>query len=74
MHLFKANSLTKQIYAEKVTKTEKIKNIRKSVKITVAISPILFIVSHIAYFFSSDLLNIMIETVFLFSIVITISI
>ncbi|EJS62801.1 DUF2812 domain-containing protein [Bacillus cereus] len=72
MHLFKAKPGTKPIYTDKETKQEKINNLRKPVKITVAISMALFIVSYIVYSISSGLLSTIFETIFLFSLVITI--
>ncbi|MED1569651.1 DUF2812 domain-containing protein [Bacillus paramycoides] len=72
MHLFKAKPGTKPIYTDKATKQEKIKNLRKPVKVTVAISTALLIVSYIVYSISSGLLSTIFETVFLFSLVITI--
>ncbi|CAM4303038.1 DUF2812 domain-containing protein [Bacillus paramycoides] len=72
MHLFKAKPGTKPIYTDKATKQEKIKNLRKPVKVTVAISTALLIVGYIVYSISSGLLSTIFETVFLFSLVITI--
>ncbi|MGE7875029.1 DUF2812 domain-containing protein [Bacillus paramycoides] len=72
MHLFKAKPGTKPIYTDIATKQEKIKNLRKPVKVTVAISVALLIVSYIVYSISSGLLSTIFETVFLFSLVITI--
>ncbi|MFJ8355997.1 DUF2812 domain-containing protein [Bacillus paramycoides] len=72
MHLFKAKPGTKSIYTDKATKQEKIKNLRKPVKVTVAISTALLIVGYIVYSISSGLLSTIFETVFLFSLVITI--
>ncbi|WP_075312919.1 DUF2812 domain-containing protein [Bacillus wiedmannii] len=72
MHLFKAKPGTKPIYTDKETKREKIKNVRKPVISTVAISTALLIVSYIVYSISSGLLSTIFEIVFLVSLVITV--
>ncbi|EJR99326.1 DUF2812 domain-containing protein [Bacillus sp. TH22] len=72
MHLFKAKPGTKPIYTDAETKREKIKNVRKPVISTVAISTALLIVSYIVSSMSSGLLSTIFEIVFMFSIVITI--
>ncbi|MBK5345569.1 DUF2812 domain-containing protein [Bacillus sp. TH44] len=72
MHLFKAKPGTKPIYTDAETKREKIKNVRKPVISTVAISTALVIVSYIVSSMSSGLLSTIFEIVFMFSIVITI--
>lgn len=72
MHLFKAKPGTKPIYTDAETKREKIKNVRKPVISTVAISTALLIASYIVSSMSSGLLSTIFEIVFMFSIVITI--
>ncbi|EEK70297.1 hypothetical protein bcere0007_52190 [Bacillus mycoides] len=72
MHLFKAKPGTKPIYTDAETKREKIKNVRKPVISTVAISTALLIVSYIVSSMSWGLLSTIFEIVFMFSIVITI--
>ncbi|MEN1937674.1 DUF2812 domain-containing protein [Paenibacillus sp. 102] len=72
MHLFKAKPGTKPIYTDKETKQEKIKNLRKPVLLTVAISMALLIVSYIVHSVSSGLLSTIFSTIFLCSLVITV--